>query len=69
MCNQHNAVQNCNIKLANKPFENVTKFKNLGTGVTNQHYIHEIESRLNSRRGKLNIEEFCNLSSDTVNLY
>lgn len=70
MCDQHNAMQNRDIKLANISFENVKKLKNLGTGVTNQNYIHEVESRLNSGRRKLYIEDSCNLSSsDTVNLY
>jgi hypothetical protein len=55
MCEQHNAVQNGNMKLCNKSSENVAKFKNLGMGVTKQNFIHEIESRLNSGRGKLYI--------------
>jgi hypothetical protein len=39
--------------LANNSFEDVTKFKNLGMGVTNQNYAHELESRLNSGRRKV----------------
>jgi hypothetical protein len=46
-CDQ-NARKNCNIKLANRSFENVERFKHLGMTVTNQNLIHEeIESRLN----------------------
>jgi hypothetical protein len=35
------AGQNCHIKLSNKSFENVTKFKNSRTMVTDQNHIHE----------------------------
>jgi hypothetical protein len=41
--------QNYSIKMANRSFENVAKFKYLGKTLTDQNYMHEeIKSRLNS---------------------
>jgi hypothetical protein len=44
-----NVSQNRDIKTANRPFENVSQFKYLGTTVINQNLIQgDIKSRLNS---------------------
>jgi hypothetical protein len=44
-----NSGQNQNIRTANELFENVAKFKYLGTALTNQNDIQdEIKNRLNS---------------------
>jgi hypothetical protein len=44
-----NVGQNWDIKIANRSFENVSQFKDLGMTVTNQNLIQEeIERRLNS---------------------
>jgi glycerol-3-phosphate O-acyltransferase len=41
--------QRHSIKIANRSFEDVAKFKNLGTTLTDQNCMHkEIKSRLNS---------------------
>jgi hypothetical protein len=44
-----NAVQDHDLRLANRIFENVAKFRYLGTTITNQNLIQEqIKRRLNS---------------------
>jgi hypothetical protein len=49
MFRHQNSGQNHNIRRANESFENVAKFRYLGTTLTNQNEVHdEIKSRLNS---------------------
>jgi hypothetical protein len=49
MFRHQNSEQNQNVRIANESFENVAKFKYLGTILTNQSYIlDEIKSRISS---------------------
>jgi hypothetical protein len=49
MSHHQNTGQNQNIRIVNESFENVAKFKHLGTTLTHQDDIHgETKSRLNS---------------------
>jgi ribosomal protein S2 len=49
LSHHQNAGQSYDIKIANKCFENVAKFRYLGTTITNQNLIQEeIKRRLNS---------------------
>jgi hypothetical protein len=49
MSHHPNPGQNHNIRVANDAFENVAKFKYMGTALTNQNDVHdEMKSRLNS---------------------
>jgi hypothetical protein len=64
MSHHQNAGQNHNIKIVNRSFENVTKFKPLEMIGTNQNLIHEeFKSRLNSGNSCIqNLLSSCLLS-------
>jgi hypothetical protein len=61
MSHHPNSGQNQNIRIANESFENVAKFKYLGTLLTNLSDIHdEIKSRLNSGNAcYYSVQSFC----------
>jgi hypothetical protein len=49
LSHHQNAYKNCDVKVANRSFENVSQFRYLGTIVTNQNLIEEeSKRRLNS---------------------
>jgi hypothetical protein len=60
MSRHPNSGQNQNIRIANELFENVSKFKYLGTTLTNKNDIHEeIKNRLNSGKAYYSAQNFC----------
>jgi hypothetical protein len=50
-----NAEQNSNIKTVTKSFENLTRFKYLGTIVTTQNYIHKDAEQIH-------VKKICNFA-------
>jgi hypothetical protein len=58
-CHQ-NVGQNWDIRIGNRPFQNVSQFKYLGMTVTNQNLIQEeIKRRLNSGNACYTYKAFC----------
>jgi hypothetical protein len=59
MSRHQHAGKNHNLLTANKCFENVAKFKYLGTTITSQNFIHEgMERRLDSLTNTLSSRLF-----------
>jgi hypothetical protein len=46
LSHHQNAGQNCDVKIANRCFENVAQFRYLGTRATNQNLIQEEIKRI-----------------------
>jgi hypothetical protein len=61
MSHHQNAGQNHNIKITNRSFENMAKFRYLGMEVTNKNLIHEeMKSRLNLGNSCYHsVQNFC----------